>query len=157
MRALKTKFTGLRGVLLAAMFFLLCVVTPCWGQGQIFVRDYAGGFGPTTNSLTPVPNTGLLSIRYDFLSIPDTLDVFYGTQHIFSSGLTNGNGLWVIPYGPGLADNLDIVVNMNGDLSGSVWMFTTSIAVPEPGTLSLLGLGALALIVWRGQKRRPVH
>lgn len=48
------------------------------------------------------------------------------------------------------------VVSCFGNLQETVTFITTETGVPEPSTLSLLGLGALGLAWWRRERRRPV-
>ena len=138
-----------------AVSFVLCAISRCFGQGQINFGDRVGGSGPDTNSLSPVPASGLLLIAYDFLLLPDTLDVYYGPDHVFSSGPTSGAGQFAIPYGPGLSSSLEIVMNQDGGLASTVWQYHASVAVPEPGMLSLLGLGVFALAVGHSLKGSP--
>lgn len=90
--------------------------------------------GPTaaTNVLSGVPNTGTLIIDYDFLTAPDSMDVYYDGVDIFStttinppSGLISGPGTFTIDYGPGTSTNIYIVMNQNGNPdSQTQWHYT---------------------------------
>lgn len=65
--------------------------------------------------------------------------------------ITN-DGLWALTFGNGGAggrtDTLYVTAGLNGESDG---LFASITAVPEPGTLSLLGLGVIALVL---RKRR---
>jgi hypothetical protein len=78
-----------------------------------------------TNVLSPVPTQGTLIIDYDFFPIPDTLDVFYDGVNIFSSGPVSGPGTFNIQYGPGLATDMTIVMNLgNNTNTTTAWVYT---------------------------------
>jgi hypothetical protein len=75
--------------------------------------------------------------------------------NIFNSGPVSGAGQFSIPYGPALLPSLSIVMNQNAGASGTLWEYTPMLTpVPEPGWLSLLGVGALAVAMARRRSRR---
>jgi PEP-CTERM motif len=118
--------------------------------GQVFPAQ--GGGASATNSFTPVSNFGNLVISYDFYALPDTMDVFFNGANIFSSGPVSGSGEFVIPYGPAPSADFTIVIDQGGALvSETEWNYQVTAAVPEPGSMWLLGLGlpVLAFCRWR--------
>jgi len=86
---------------------LIGSIAVSWGQ------SFDPQFGTTgsTNIIGPVPIVGTLLIDYNFFTIPDSMDVYYDSVDIFSSGLVSGSGQFSIPYGLGLSTNITIVVN----------------------------------------------
>ncbi|HLP75887.1 MAG TPA: proprotein convertase P-domain-containing protein, partial [Candidatus Paceibacterota bacterium] len=90
-------------------------------------------FGTTnlasTNSIPITNSTGVLVIDFDFLVAPDTLDVYYGTTNIYSTGLISGKGNFSIPFGPGSATNLTIIVNKdnNPNNPGTAWQYSAQV------------------------------
>ncbi|MGN6643045.1 MAG: C-type lectin domain-containing protein, partial [Verrucomicrobiota bacterium] len=73
--------------------------------------------------------SGILLVNFDFQVQPDTLDVYYDGTNIFSSGLINGKGDLTIPFGPGTATELTIVINKNNNPGNpnTVWEYTPQI------------------------------
>ncbi len=131
---------------------VLCLVLALFGAGfscraDIFFPAQDGIGGNVTNILTPVPNSGILRIDYDFYTIPDQLDVYYDGTDLFSSGMVAGTGHFDIPYGPGISDSLSIVIDKDGATDpNTAWQYTPSIApVPEPGAIALFAVGLVAL------------
>ena len=95
---------------------------------NFFGTQTAGGATASTNVLGPVGTSGTLLINYDFYSVPDTMDVYYQGVDIFSSGPVSNSGQFVIPFGPGLATNLVIVMNQgNNTNSTTAWEYTPSV------------------------------
>ena len=70
---------------------------------------------------------GVVSITYDFYGVPDTLHVYYQGVRIFDSGLTNGARMVAIPYGPGAATAVEIVINEGNGLSGTAWDYQATL------------------------------
>ncbi len=89
----------------------------------------SGDFKANTNVITPIPASGALLIDYDFLQEPDTLDVFYGVNDIFSTGFVSGAGQFFIPFGTGTATDLTIIMNKGGNTNNptTIWSYTPKI------------------------------
>ena len=124
-------------------------------RADIFFPTQDGIGGNVTNILTPVPNSGILRIDYDFYTIPDKLDVFYDGAEVFGSGLVAGTGHFDIPYGPGVSDSLFLVIDKDGATDpNTAWQYTPSIAaVPEPGVIELFAVGLFATARVRRQAK----
>jgi hypothetical protein len=73
---------------------------------------------------------GQLQFDYDFFGIPDLLQVYYEGQPIFESELS-GQGTIRVPFGPGAARSVTIVVNESGAPASTAWEYTVSFR-PEP-------------------------
>ncbi len=97
----------------------------------------SGGYAANTNILSPVPTSGTLLIDYNFFTIPDTLDVFYGGSDIFSSGSVSNAGQFVVNYGPGnSSDALTIVMNQGGNPNlATAWEYTATVVSQGSGYL----------------------
>ena len=72
---------------------------------------------------------GLLQLEYDFFSIPDSLRVYYEGQIIFDSSLS-GQGTIRVPFGPGSARRVNIVVNEESGPASTAWEYTVSFRPP---------------------------
>ena len=72
---------------------------------------------------------GQLQFDYDFFSIPDSLRVYYDGQLIFDSSLS-GRGTIRVPFGPGSARSVNIVVNEDGGPASTAWEYTVSFRPP---------------------------
>jgi len=134
--------------LASGLFLLFVLGTEVLSYGQIFPAQSGSGQFAHTNILGPVPNSGTLLIDYDFYILPDTLDVYYDGTDIFTSGLVQGAGQFVIPFGPGLETSLMIVINQEGNLATTAWTYQPTV-VPEPRSLSLLALGVFGMLFRR--------
>lgn len=82
---------------------------------NFFGATASGDAHANTNTLTPVPNQGVLIIDYNFFQIADRIDVIYDGVDIFSTTVS-GSGTFTVPYGPGSAQSISIVMNQ-GDNS----------------------------------------
>jgi subtilisin-like proprotein convertase family protein len=106
---------------------------------NFFGATTAGDFNAATNVLSPIPNSGVLIIDYDFFSQPDRMDVFYDNVDIFSttsinppSGLVSGSGTFTIPYGPGTGATISIVMNQGGNTnSGTLWNYIPRVVTED--------------------------
>ena len=132
--------------LLAAV--LICLESSSVGQ----TFPPVSGSDAATNSLSPIPPGGTLSIQYDFFQIPDTMNIYYEGVNVFSSGLIAGAGQFVVPYGAGASTDITIVMNEGGAITGgsppSNWSYEVSV-IPEPSSLSLILIGAGSLVIRR--------
>ncbi len=70
---------------------------------------------------------GSITINYDFLSVPDTLRVYYDGQRIFDTGLISSNGTLTVNYGPGNASLIEVVMNEGSGLVGTIWFYDMQI------------------------------
>jgi len=110
-----------RGGLFATNMGHLNIVTNFFGQTS------AGGANANTNIIGPVLTSGILLINYNFYTVPDQMDVYYDGQHIFGSGYINGAGQFSIPYGPGQATNIVIVMNQGNNPRTTAWVYTPEV------------------------------
>ena len=134
------------------LFALVFSTSFTWAQ--IFPQQSGSGPAPATNILSSIPRAGILRIDYNFYTIPDRLDVYYGNTDIFSSGLLQNSGEFNIPYGPGDLTSLMVVVNQGGGDFNTVWDYIPSVVpAPEPGSVALAGLG-LSTMAFLSLRRR---
>ncbi|HEU6449022.1 MAG TPA: S8 family serine peptidase [Verrucomicrobiae bacterium] len=118
-----------RGGLTATNAGHLNVLTNYYGT------EDSGDVNAETNVI-PAPNFGTLIIHYNFLDAPDSMDVYYDGTDIFSIYTNNppdGSGgnleeTFTIPYGPGAATNITIIMNQNGNTNADTqWSYTPSV------------------------------
>ena len=113
-------------------------------------RNASGGPEEDIQPLNLGPLTSAtLTVNYDFYSIPDEMRIFYGDTNtpagtgvlIYDSGMTNGAGQIIVPFGPVnnvngtlLTTNLlTIVMNQGGSTnSGTAWTYRATISVSQP-------------------------
>jgi len=83
----------------------------------------SGGDTPDTNIVHVAVPTGVLTITYDFFTVPDQMVVYdqNGVQ-LFNSGIINGSGVFNIGYTN--TSSLTIVMNPNGGIAGTGWEYT---------------------------------
>ncbi len=115
---------------------------------SVAVRDAAGTiFAPRTaagtdfedvNVIETGSEQGTLVVNYDFLNIPDNIRVFYEGIQIFNL-TTNGAGQLTIPYGPGLATDITIIMNQGIGLPGTVWFYTARVTPVVTGRTIFIG------------------
>ncbi len=110
-----------RGGLSATNMGHLNTVTNFFGQTS------AGGANVNTNTIGPVPTSGILLVDYNFFVVPDQMDVYYEGRPIFSSGYRSNAGQFSIPYGPGTATNLVIVMNQGNNPQRTRWVYTPAV------------------------------
>ena len=53
--------------------------------------------------------------------------IYYDGVRIYDSGYTNGAMTVVVPYGPGVSNDVTIVMNEGGGTPGTVWDYTATI------------------------------
>jgi len=85
-----------------------------------------GGTNASTNILD-VPNQGPLIIDFNAFTIKDQMQVFYQGQLLLDTGFVSGNNQYTVNYGPGTSTNITIIIDPNGNPSGSPdnrWEFT---------------------------------
>jgi subtilisin-like proprotein convertase family protein len=90
---------------------------------NFFGATASGTAAASTNTISPVPNVGTLLIDYNFFTVPDRIDVYYDNVDIFST-TANGQGTFTIPYGPGSAASISIVMNQGDNPNSTQWMYT---------------------------------
>ena len=71
-------------------------------------------------------NSGIITIDYDFLAIPDNIRIYYDGVRIFDL-TTNNTGQIVVPYGPGSSTFVTVVMNEGIGIPGTVWLYTLTI------------------------------
>ena len=101
-----------------------------------------------------MPLDGTLKIDYEFYTVPDSLDVYYGGVNIFSSGLVAHNGEFLVPYGPGSENSVTLIMNQNG-VVGPPSNWDLVVTVPEPGCLSFVALASLLTFTRKWRKPQP--
>jgi uncharacterized repeat protein (TIGR01451 family)/uncharacterized delta-60 repeat protein len=104
------------------------------------------GAGPAEHRTTidVGATVGVVTVTYDFLCVPDTLTIYYGTDLIYESGLVNnfsdldcffgeylGPITVVVPFGPGTATTITIVINEGSGDPGTVWDYTATITTGQ--------------------------
>jgi uncharacterized delta-60 repeat protein len=111
----------------------------------------SGGSQEYRQTIETGASSGTISILFAPLCQLDILRVYYGTSLIFDSGPVNEFGndplcrvftgplLYVIPYGPGAATDITIVVNEGGGDPGTVWTFQATIENQVAGSRVLVG------------------
>lgn len=80
---------------------------------------------------TPSQNANSFEISYDFYGIPDSIDIFYGGQNLFSSGYISYTGTIPISLSstgihPGVSLEVKITMNAGGPRPGTAWTYTFS-------------------------------
>ena len=87
----------------------------------------AGNGTGNTNVIGPIPTQGTLIVNYDFYTVPDFMRVFYDGVKIFDSGEVSYNGQFSIPYGPGTATNIEIIMDQGGESTETLWTYTPAV------------------------------
>jgi uncharacterized delta-60 repeat protein/uncharacterized repeat protein (TIGR01451 family) len=95
---------------------------------DIFDLNFGQGVSPGAQF------SGVLTINYDFLTLPDTLDVYLGanldpTNLLYTTGgLTNGFATVNIPFGPTTNSIIRIVVNQGNNTNiGTIWFYDAAL------------------------------
>jgi hypothetical protein len=109
---------------------------------NVFPTQVAGsGTNVDVESFGPVPNSGTLLLNYTSFTIPDDLVVSYDGNVILDTGFISvTNGSYTVNYGPGIATNLVITVNPNGnpfDPNGTnnLWTYTPTVVTANDNFL----------------------
>jgi hypothetical protein len=94
----------------------------------------AGDYNAQTNVLQAGRTQAVLVVDYQFYAAPDSMHVYYDNALIYDSGLVSFTNQVEIPFGPGTATNVVIIVNEgNNDDTNTLWTYTATIASPEDG------------------------
>lgn len=113
-------------------------------RGQMTATNYGAGLpeefvipfnaaGDENESRTNIDTgsrQGIVRISYNFFTARDQLRVYYEGNRIFDSGLINGQGTFSIPYGPGISEFVEIVMNEGGQAAGTLWEIEIAITGP---------------------------
>ncbi len=101
-------------------------------RGATLTVDRTASGGPAEDRFTTDTgaNEGTVIVNYDFLTVPDSLTIYYDNQQIFATGLTNGIGTVEVPFGPGNSTEVEIVMNEGSGLFSTLWQYSLSI-VPK--------------------------
>ena len=106
--------------------------------GSVFTTNtvpvrYTGGPEAVTNVIETDQTSGVISINYDFFSLPDSMHVYYDGKLLFDSGPVSGPGSTNVTYGPGLATAFSVVMNEGGNTNSSTaWFYSVTSAKLEP-------------------------
>jgi uncharacterized delta-60 repeat protein len=105
-------------------------------QGGTFINASRSASGADTeddNLVNVGATSGVLTVDYDMLAVPDDMKVFYGNTNgvlIYDTGEVSGTGHLVIPFSPtnGLTSKtIEIVMNQGNGTPGTVWFYTASV------------------------------
>jgi subtilisin-like proprotein convertase family protein len=95
---------------------------------NVFPNSSNGGPEEDLNLIETGANAGILQVDYDFFVVPDSLRVYYQGVLIYDTGLISGTGSIRLPFGPGEATEITIVVNEGGSsLETTQWVYTASV------------------------------
>ncbi|MDB6124021.1 MAG: Peptidase and in kexin sedolisin [Pedosphaera sp.] len=95
---------------------------------NVFPQTTAGTAAEDTQVLTNVLNSGTILISYDFRGIADSMHIYYDGVLIFDSGLIPGSGTFTIDYGPGVSQNVVIIMNEGGNHDpGTMWTYSATV------------------------------
>jgi subtilisin-like proprotein convertase family protein len=95
---------------------------------NVFPTANAGAAEAATNIIAAGVNAGTIIIDYDFFTIPDAMHIYYDGTLIFDSGLIGGSGQFAVDFGPGVSQNVEIVMNEGGNnQTNTAWNYTATI------------------------------
>ncbi|MBI3882154.1 MAG: PKD domain-containing protein [Verrucomicrobia bacterium] len=78
--------------------------------------------------IATLKSQGTLVINYDFFVQPDVLRVYYAGGLIFDSGSVANSGTFTVPFGPGLTNGVEIVMNEGGNpVPNASWTYTVAV------------------------------
>jgi uncharacterized delta-60 repeat protein len=113
-----------------------------------------GGSTEYTNIINVGAASGVLSVNYDMLIVPDDLRVYYGGTNdtfvpnggppgvlIFDTQMVSGTNSLIIPFGPtnGItANTITIVMNQGNGNPGTLWLLNVTVQ-PTPGDAVTVG------------------
>ncbi|MGC9036296.1 MAG: Calx-beta domain-containing protein, partial [Verrucomicrobiia bacterium] len=111
------------------------------GSAPIVVGDGRNGFGSAESrtNINTGATSGVITLIWNFYSVPDSIRVYYDGNLIFDTGITNGSGTNVIAYGPGNSTYVTIVVNEGSGDPGTVWDYTAMITSGGGGSKVIAG------------------
>lgn len=90
-------------------------------------RQAAGGQAEDRFPVDSGSLSGSITVSYDFLTEPDTLRIYNGTDLIFDAGLINGIGTITVPYS-GSSTYLTVVINEGNNSSATtLWRYSLHI------------------------------
>ncbi len=86
----------------------------------------------STNVIEIDPTNGLLLIDFNFMTLPDRMQVYYEDRLIKDTGLLSGSGQLEIKYGPGKSSEITIIMNDGAAFNpGTAWNYTASAATAQ--------------------------
>ena len=91
---------------------------------NLFSGNATGGPAGATNIYDLHATSGTIPIAWNFYTVPDTLDVYYQGNLIFSTGLVSGTGSNNIAYGPGASTQIEVVVDATNHPPSTLWTYT---------------------------------
>jgi subtilisin-like proprotein convertase family protein len=97
---------------------------PITNAGPLIVN---GGAAAQTNIINAGVNSGTLQVSFDFFNLADRMTVYYDGVQIFDSGFISGSGSFSIPFGPGAATDVVVVMNEPFGNSGTGWNYTATV------------------------------
>lgn len=124
-----------------------------------FSAQSSGGPAEDARVLDTQRTSGVLIINYDFLTVPDTINVYFpprtnaASQLIFTTGLTNGVASVAVPFGPSGTNTLiEIVVNEGSGQPGTLWFYDAIVIGQGQAEKVLIG-GAFQNVDLRSRSR----
>lgn len=93
-----------------------------------FIPVAANGGPASTNIFVDTGSTvGTVTIDYNFYNVPDQMTVYYGSNLLADTTMTNGSGRLTLAYGPGASTFIEVRMNEFGNANtGTAWDFTAS-------------------------------
>lgn len=86
-----------------------------------------GGPAGQTNLIDTGTATGTVTIDYDFFNVPDQMTVYYESNLLWDTTMTNGAGRIDLDYGPGNSTLIEVRMNEFGNTNaGTAWNYAVS-------------------------------